>query len=92
MDCIISLPIKDILGQRLLDFFIFSNIEVVGSLEIDGIHMGINGSHQLPHTRGIFFIGSTHLTLNRGRKSQVWDLLQVPQWGILEHPYCLKGC
>ena len=47
--------------------------------------------HQLPHVGGIFFVNSISLTLNRGKRSRVWDLLWVPQWGIFGHSYCLKG-
>ena len=82
----------DILDWWLLDLCIFDSIKVAGSLQIN---MSINCFHQLPHAWGILFISSISsisLTLHGGRGSRVQDLLQIPQWGIFEHPYILKGC
>ena len=40
--CIIGMLVLDVLGGRLLDFFIFRGIEVAGDLEIYGLHMNVN--------------------------------------------------
>ena len=94
MDCIISLVVQDILdwlaGGRLLFLCAFSRIEVTGDLEINTLHMSVNCSDQLPHVGGIF-VGNINLTLNRRRRSRVWDLLWVPHWGVFKHSYYLKG-
>jgi len=45
MDCIISLPVWDILGWWLLDFCVFDGIEVTSDLEINSLHMGVNHLH-----------------------------------------------
>ena len=83
--------VLDILGRRLLGFFILRGIEVAGDLEIYGLHMGVNCLHQLPHAGGIFLIRNVSLALNRRSNSRAWDLIRVPQWGILGHSQCQKG-
>ena len=49
MGCIIGVLVWDVLSRQLLGFFIFRGIEVAGDLEINGLHMGVNCLHQLPH-------------------------------------------
>ena len=95
MDCILGLPFWDILGwrigRRLLDLGIFDSIKVAGDLEISSLHMGVNHTYQLPHAGGILFVSSISLILNWGKRSWVWNLLWVPQWGIFGHSHRLKG-
>ena len=77
-----------LVGGSLLDQCIFGSIEVAGDLEINSLHMGGNRADKLPYNGGVLFINSTSLTLNKGRRTRVWNLLQVPQWGIFGHSHC----
>ena len=60
---IISLSVRDTLGQWLLALRIIGNIQVTGDLEIGSIHVGIDHLDQLPYVGSLLIIYSISLNL-----------------------------
>ena len=50
-------------------------MKVAGNFEIHHFHVSVNGMDQLPHAKGLFFISSIGLALDRRNRDRVRDWL-----------------